>query len=48
MLRNILSIHPTLVTGSRKPNNADSFVIAVAKIYNCVLVTNEKGSGGDD
>lgn len=45
IVREILQTHPDLVTGSRKSNNADPFVIALAKLMNCTLVSDETWSG---
>ena len=44
-VRDILSKHGSLVTGYTRPNSADPFVIALAKIRNCTLVTDETRSG---
>lgn len=40
-VRSILSKHRGLVEGGKKKNNADPFVIAVAQINNCTVVTEE-------
>lgn len=45
LVRDILQNHPTLLTGSRKSNNADPFVIALAKLRNCALVSDETVAG---
>jgi hypothetical protein len=45
IVRDILQKNPTLVTGSRKSNNADPFVIALAKSKNCTLVSDETWAG---
>ncbi|MEW6065151.1 MAG: DUF4411 family protein [Bacillota bacterium] len=45
MVREILQKYPTLVTGSRKSNGADPFVIALAKLKNCTLVSDETRAG---
>lgn len=45
MVREILQKYPTLVTGSRKSNGADPFVIALAKLKNCTLVSDETWAG---
>ncbi|GMO39769.1 MAG: DUF4411 family protein [Termitinemataceae bacterium] len=39
---NILSVFPKLVAGLKKTNAADPFVIVLAKLKNCTLVTEEK------
>ncbi len=45
MVREILRKYPTLVTGSRKSNGADPFVIALAKLKKCTLVSDETRAG---
>lgn len=45
LVREILQKQPSLVTGSKKINGADPFVIALAKIKNCKLVSDERRSG---
>lgn len=45
IVRDILQKHPLLVTGSRKSNNADPFVIALAKSKRCTLVSDETWAG---
>lgn len=45
IVRDILKKHPSLVTGSRKANSADPFVIALAKIKDCTLVSDETRAG---
>lgn len=45
MVREILKKYPDLVTGSRKSNSADPFVIALAKLKNCTLVSDETRAG---
>lgn len=45
IVREILQQHPTLVTGTRKTNGADPFVIALAKLKNCTLVSDETRAG---
>ena len=45
IVREILQEYPTLVTGSRKSNNADPFVIALAKKKGCTLVSDETWAG---
>jgi hypothetical protein len=45
LVRDILRNFPTLVTGSRRANGADPFVIALAKIKNCTLVSDESRAG---
>ena len=41
IVRDILSKHRGLVEGGKKKNNADPFVIAVAKIKGCTIVSEE-------
>ena len=45
LVRDILQKYPTLVTGSRKANGSDPFVIALAKLKNCTLVSDETRAG---
>lgn len=45
LVRSILLRFPDLVTGSRKSNSADPFVIALAKHRNCILVSDETMAG---
>lgn len=45
LVRDILKKQPSLITGSRKANGADPFVVALAKISSCTLVTDETKSG---
>jgi len=45
MVRDILQKHPALVTGTRKANGADPFVIALAKLKGCILVSDEVRAG---
>jgi hypothetical protein len=45
LVRDILQKYPSLVTGSRKSNGADPFVIALAKLKNCTLVSDETRAG---
>lgn len=45
IVREILQQHPLLVTGTRKANSADPFVIALAKLKNCTLVSEETRAG---
>ena len=40
-VRNILENHPRLVDTRKNRSGADSFVIAVAQIEGCTVVTNE-------
>ncbi|MDR1872358.1 MAG: DUF4411 family protein [Deltaproteobacteria bacterium] len=47
-VRDILKKYPKLVTGSKKSNNADPFVIALAKKHNCTLVSSETRAGKDN
>jgi hypothetical protein len=47
IVRDILKDFGSLVTSVKKPNAADPFVIALAKQFNCTLVTDEKRSGSD-
>lgn len=44
----ILSQFPRLVGAMKDRNRADSFVIALAKIKNAIVVTGEKSSGTGD
>ena len=46
-VRSILEQYPTLVTGNRKANSADPFVIALAKLKGCTLVSDETRAGAD-
>lgn len=41
VVRDILLMHRGLVEGGKKKNNADPFVIAVAKINGCTIVSEE-------
>ncbi len=41
VVRDILLKHRGLVEGGKKKNNADPFVIAVAKIHGCTIVSEE-------
>ena len=43
----ILRSHAALITGSRRQNDADPFVIALAKKTGYKLVTDERRSGGN-
>lgn len=45
MVREILQKYPDLVTGTRKANDADPFVIALAKLKDCTLVSDESWAG---
>lgn len=45
IVRDILRKYPGLVTGTRKSNNADPFVIALAKQKDCTLVSDETKAG---
>lgn len=45
LVRDILENFESLITGSKKSNNADPFVIALAKTTNCILVTEETRNG---
>lgn len=45
MIREILEKYPSLVIGSRKSNGADPFVIALEKLKNCTLVSDETRAG---
>lgn len=42
----ILSSHPTLLDLKKNKSGADPFLIAVALIHECSVVTEEKASGG--
>jgi uncharacterized protein YacL len=41
VVRDILSKYPNLVIGSKNTNNADPFLVALAKIRNGIVVTDE-------
>lgn len=43
-VRSILSNHRGLVEGGKKKNNADPFVIAIAKLSGCAVVSEEARS----
>jgi hypothetical protein len=45
LVRDILQKYPALVTGTRKANSADPFVIALAKQKECTLVSDEAWAG---
>jgi hypothetical protein len=45
MVRDVLLKYPGLVTGTRKANSADPFVIALAKQKDCTLVSDETWAG---
>lgn len=45
IVRDILQKHPALVTGTRRANGADPFVIALAKQTRCTLVSDETWAG---
>jgi len=47
-VRDILLKHPNLVVGTRKANNADPFVIALAKKTRCTLVSDETRAGANN
>jgi hypothetical protein len=47
IVRDILKYFAPLVTSAKKTNAADPFVIALAKQFNCALVTDEKRGGND-
>jgi predicted nucleic acid-binding protein len=47
IVRNILAKYPDFLTGSRKSNNADPFVIALAKLEGYTLVSDETRAGGN-
>ena len=44
-VREILHNYPDLLTGSKKANGADPFVISLAKTKSCVLVSDETRAG---
>ena len=44
-VREILKRFPDLITGSKKANTADPFVIALASILGCILVSDETRAG---
>ncbi len=45
-VKQVLSTHPTLLDLKKNKSGADPFLIAVASIHKCSLVTEEKPSGG--
>ena len=45
-VKQILSTHPTLLDLKKSKSGADPFLIAVALIHECSVVTEEKPSGG--
>lgn len=45
VVRDILQKYPALVTGTRKANGADPFVISLAKNTGCTLVSDETWAG---
>ena len=45
IVREILHKYPELLTGTRKANSADPFVIALAKQKGCTLVSDETWAG---
>ena len=47
-VREILKRFPDLLTGSKKANTADPFVIALALILNCILVSDETRAGKEN
>jgi len=47
MVRDILKNYPALVTGTRKANGADPFVISLAKLRDLTLVSDETRAGSD-
>lgn len=47
-VREILKRFPDLLTGSKKANTADPFVIALASIHNCILVSDETRAGNNN
>ena len=47
-VREILKRFPDLLTGSKKANTSDPFVIALASILNCVLVSDETRAGKEN
>lgn len=46
MVQEILTTHYNLIDLKNKKSSADPFVIALAKLNNCTVVTEEKPSGG--
>jgi predicted nucleic acid-binding protein len=44
----ILNIYPRLVDSRKDRSQADPFVIAVARVHNLAVVTEEKGPGTED
>ena len=47
-VRDILSTHEKLILGGKKTNGADPFVIALAKVNSCTVVTEETKNGKDN
>jgi len=47
-VRDILADHPKLVDTRRSRSGADPFVVAVAIVYDCAVVTHEKPSRNPD
>ena len=45
IVRDILRTYPELLTGTKKANNADPFVIALAIYKGCTLVSDEAWAG---
>jgi hypothetical protein len=44
-VRNILVKFPDLINVKKRKNNADPFIIAVAKVFSCTLITQETKAG---
>ena len=47
-VKNILDKHPRLVENRKQRSGADPFVIALAKIHNASVITNEAATGKSD
>ena len=47
-VREILKRFPDLLTGSKKANSADPFIIALASTIDCVLVSDESRAGSNN
>jgi len=45
-VKSILASHPTLLDLKKNKSGADPFLIAVAMIHKCAVVTQERASGG--
>ncbi|MHB8132022.1 MAG: DUF4411 family protein [Mobilitalea sp.] len=47
-VRDILTRYEKLILGGKKTNGADPFVVALAIVYSCIVVTEEIKSGKDN